>query len=270
MKVYISVDGEGISGFVQGQQGSQEDLMMARRFMTKDVNAAIEGALEAGADEIVVSDSHGSGRNLLIEELREEAEVVSGRPRPLLQMEGINESFDAAFFIGYHSKKGTLRGVWDHTITSILMDVKVNGISLGETGINAGIAGHYGVPVVLVTGDDALAREAKALLGNVETVIVKEGISRYAAKLIHPAKARAMIKKAAERSLRNLSSYKPLRFETPITLEVSFWMSSMADRVQVIPGFERVNGLTVRFKAEDFLTVFRGLMAAYYIAGTIR
>lgn len=270
MKVYISVDGEGISGFVQAQTDSHEDIMMARRFTTADVNAAIDGALKAGADEIVVSDSHGTCRNFLIEDLREEAEVISGRPRQLLQMEGINGSFDAVFFIGYHSKKGTLRGVWDHTISSILMDVRVNDISLGETGINAGIAGHYGVPVVLVTGDNILAEEAKALLGRVETVVVKKGISRYSARLIHPVKARAMIKSAAETALKNLSSYKPFKFKPPMTLEISFWMSSMADRVQVIPGFERVNGLTVRFKADDYLTIFRGIMAAYYIAGTIR
>jgi len=176
MKVYISCDMEGISGVVAGKQteGNGEEYKRAQKLMTDELNAAIEGALAGGATEILVNDSHGHMRNILIEELNPKAQLISGSPKPLLMMQGIDASFDAAFFIGYHAQAGTAYSVLDHTYAGIVYQVSLNGRPMGETGLNAALAGYFGVPVVLVSGDKLLVEEATALLGTVEGVAVKE------------------------------------------------------------------------------------------------
>src|SRR6266542_1531997 len=201
MRIYISVDMEGIAGVVHEDQTNPVDPRCAaeyarfRKLMTGEANAAVEGALAAGATQFVVNDSHWDMRNLLPEELHEAAELLSGGPKRLSMLEGIERGFDAALFIGYHARAGTPRAVLDHTIMDAVRDVRLNGRSMGELGLNAALAGAYGVPVALVSGDRATAEEARALLGRgIETVIVKEAVSRHAARSVAPAAARQLVR----------------------------------------------------------------------------
>jgi D-amino peptidase len=257
MKVYISCDMEGISGVVAGQQTQMdgEEYKRAQKLMTGEVNAAIEGALAGGASEILVNDSHGSMRNILIEELNSSAQLISGSPKPLSMMQGIDGSFDAAFVIGYHAQAGTAYSVLDHTYSGIVYQVSLNGRPLGETGLNAALAGHFGVPVVLVTGDKLLVEEAKALLGTVEGVAVKESYGRSAAKCLVPEAARQLIREAAQRALSR--GGKPFVVKPPITLTVDFTSSAHLDMAELIPGVNRVSGRRIEFIHDDLLTIYK-------------
>src|SRR5262245_38212827 len=176
LKIYISADMEGIVGVVTsdqlGPQGFEYERF--REFMTQEVNAAIEAAFEAGATEIVVSDSHGNGENLLIEKLPKNILLVRSWPRPLMMMQGIDETFAGAIFIGYHAGTTNPQGVRAHTISSArLADVQLQGVSVSEAGLNAAIAGHFNVPVIMVSGDDVVVKETTSLLGDVEGATVK-------------------------------------------------------------------------------------------------
>lgn len=270
MKVIISVDMEGISGIVDGSMTGRDrhDYGKGRALMVADVNAAIDGILEVDSEtEIVVSDAHGGMINIEPEELNEAAVLVRGTPKPLTQMAGVDDSFDAAMFVGYHSKKGTLHGVLSHTISGGTIEkITVNGMEVGETAINAAIAGHYGVPVAFVAGDKATTLEAKALNPEIEVAAVKEAIGRTAAKCLHPAKARRLIKQNAAKGLRNLGKMKPFIFEPPVEAVVRFINAKMADAVNFMPSAERLDGKSVRFVQEDFVKTFGAIRASIFIA----
>lgn len=269
MKVYISADMEGITGVVAEDHvaSNGKDYDLARRWMTHEVNAAIRGALLAGAQEIIVNDSHASMRNIILDELHPEAQLITGAPKPLSMMQGIDESFDAAFFIGYHAKKGTEAAIMDHTYSgSRVIRLLINGIELGETGQNALIAGAYGVPVVLVTGDTKLVLETQELLGDIPTVAVKEAIARYAAKTLHPQKAHELIEKAAAGALERINEFKPFTFKGPYTLEVELASSHMADMAELIPGVERITPRIVKFTHSDYLVLYKCFRAIIAIS----
>ena len=271
MRVFISADMEGVAGVVHGEHTLRDgkEHERARRLMTGEVNAAVEGAIEAGASYIVVNDSHGTMRNIIPEELHEAAELITGSPKLLSMMQGINSTFDAVFFVGYHARRGTHNGVLEHTYRGrVVSDVIINGQPMGETGINAAVAGHFNVPVVLVTGDQAVTEEAKALLGNVETVVVKKGVGRFAAKCLNPARARKLIKEGASKALRRLNDFKPFKVDSPVKLEVVFIHTGMADMAELIPGAERMDGRTLVFTSNDFITAFKALRAMLILAGT--
>ena len=259
MKVYISCDMEGISGVVAGKQTDNgEEYKRAQKLMTGEVNAAIEGALAGEASEVLVNDSHGSMRNILIEELNPSAQLISGSPKPLSMMQGIDDSFDAAFFIGYHAQAGTAHSVLDHTYSGIVYQVSLNGRPLGETGLNAALAGYFGVPVVLVTGDQLLVEEATALLGTVKGVAVKESCGRYAARCLVPEAVHDLIREAAQSALSKAKEgRKPFVVEPPITLAVDFTSSAHLDMAELIPGSRRTSGRHIEFTHDDLLTVFK-------------
>ena len=184
LKIYISADMEGVVGTVTGEQLGPNgfEYERARRWMTEEVNAAIRGARAAGATEILVSDSHGNGQNLLLDELPADITVIRSWPRPLAMMAGIDDTFDGAIFVGYHTSTDNSTGVRAHTMSSArLTSVKLNGVPVPETGLNAAIAGHFGVPVIMLTGDDAIAEEATDLLGDLETAVVKKAYGFHAA-----------------------------------------------------------------------------------------
>jgi D-amino peptidase len=259
MKVFISVDIEGIGCVVRSEHSSPQgrEFQWARKRMTEEVNAATAGAFAAGASEVVVADSHNVGLNLLADELDPRVRLVMGSPRPLSMMEGVQLGFDAVFLVGYHAMAGTADGVIVHTYTGRIASVKLNGTPVGEIGISAALAGHYGAPVALVTGDDKAVREARELLGDVETVEVKKGLGAYAALCLTPAACNERIRQGAERALRKAPSLEPFRVETPVELAVGFTTASAVDRVAAIPGVERVDGTTVAASAADVLQAFR-------------
>lgn len=268
LRVYISVDMEGITGVVAWEQtmSGNPDYETARKWMAADVNAAIEGALKAGAAEIVVNDAHGDQRNLIPDDLNPKAVLISGAPKPLGMMEGISGDFDACIFIGYHAMAGTEQGVLDHTQSgSGVYAVKVNGLELPELGLNAAVAGVYGVPVVFVSGDVAVCKQAKAVLGNdVLTAPVKDGAGRYAARLVPAVDARRAIRDRVAEALKKVKQFKPYRVPAPFRFELDFANSGQADLAVLIPQVKRESGRNVSFPADDFIQGFkllRGLIA---------
>lgn len=272
LSVFMSVDMEGISGIVHGSETGQDpgEYQKGRALMVADVNAAIEGVLALGEAEVVVSDGHGGMRNIQPEEINEAAILVRGSPKPLTQMAGIGEGFDAAVFIGYHSKKGTERGILDHTISGSVIDgVTINGLEVGETAINAAIAGYHRVPLVFVSGDLAVTKEAEELIPNIGTVAVKEAVSRTAAKCLHPKRARGLIKKGVADAVRRRGTIKPFTFKPPIEVKVKYANSAMADAVAFMPSAERLDGRTIRFVQDDYLKAFGALRASIYIASAV-
>jgi D-amino peptidase len=271
MKVYISVDMEGIAGVVHEDQTDPIELRHSgeynrfRRLMVDEANAAIAGALDAGANRVLVNDSHWEMRNLLAEELNPAAELLSGGPKRLSMIEGIADGFDAAMFIGYHARAGTQNATIDHTYTSRVYEARVNGEPVGELALNAAMAGVYGVPVVLVSGDQAVAGEARALLGSsVETVIVKEAVGRFAARSVAPTVACQRIRSGAVAALRR--NHAPFHFTAPIRLSVDFALTQMADMAELVPGSQRISGRTVEYVGPDYGEVFRAWRAMYNLA----
>lgn len=261
LKVFISVDMEGITGVVNGDDArrSGKDYDYFRQTMTREANAAIEGALAAGATDIVVRDSHGSALNLLPEMLNRNARFIrdwSGGPMSM--MEGIDASYDAAVFIGFHARAGTPDGVLDHTSSGNVMDVSVNGVSLPETGYNALLAGYYDVPVVFVAGDKAVCDQAEELLGTVETVAVKEGIGAAALNL-HPEVAREQIRAGVEHALRNLGDYVPYKLSAPLTMVLKLKTEQMIYEGALYPGAKRSGDWELTYVAQDVME----LMLAY-------
>ncbi|MCP2519058.1 M55 family metallopeptidase [Candidatus Aminicenantes bacterium AC-335-A11] len=270
LKVYISVDMEGIAGVVHREQSSSagKDYNIARKWMIEETNAVIQGALDAGATEIVVNDSHGSMRNIILSELHPSAYLITGSPKPLSMMQGIDDSFDAVIFIGYHAKAGTKNGVLDHTYSgSSIYSIRINNIEMPEVGINALVAGYFDVPVVLVSGDSEVCFQAKELLSKeIEVVPVKEGIGRYAAKCLPLNKAFKLLREKTKLALKKRSKIKPFKLDPPYTFELEFNFSYQADYPELIPGVKRKNGRTVYFVIKDYIEGFKLMRALIALA----
>jgi D-amino peptidase len=270
VKVYISVDMEGISGIVDWKQVTDGEKQYERgqRLMTADASAAVEGALAGGATEVLVNDAHGSKRNLLIEELHPVAELISGRVKPLAQMAGVDEGNDLAFLVGYHAQTGSMTATLNHTTYLIVHDVSLNDRPVGELGLNAALAGHFGVPVVLVTGDQALVDEARDLLGDVETVVVKQAYEMNAARCLPLEKSRGLIKEAAARAVQKGGD--PFTVSTPVTVRVGFQLSMQAQMASLLPGSRRLDARTVEYRGPDMLAVFKAYRAITRLASTAK
>ncbi len=261
LKVFISIDMEGLTGVTHWEDVSRDgkDYDLFRKIMTAEANAAIEGALAAGATEVVVRDSHGSARNILPNDLNRNARLLrnwSGGPKSM--MEGIDATFDAVIFLGYHAKAGTPDALLEHTMSGRITDVSINGVSLPEAGMNALMAGVHDVPVVFAAGDDALCRQVKNLFGNVETVAVKEGIGASALNL-HPEVSQEKIRAGVEKALRNLSAYKPYKMTAPYTLVLKLKDEEAVYIGALYPGVERTGDWELTYTSDDLMD----LMNAY-------
>lgn len=272
LKVYISVDMEGISGVVASEQTNSEsrEFAAARKWMAEDVNAVIAGLLAAGATEIVVNDSHGGMRNILPDDLRPEAALISGSPKPLAMMAGIDGTFDACVFVGYHSQAGSAPAILDHTISSAtIYEIKVNGAAMPELGLNAAIAGTYGVPVILLSGDAETCRQARSLLGGgLATVAVKEALGRSAAKLVPLPEAHRRLQEAARDALAKRGQIRPFRFTPPYEFAVSFMNSGQAELGEMLPMVSRAGPRTLTFTTQDYLEGIKILRALITMAST--
>jgi D-amino peptidase len=264
VRVYMSVDLEGITGVVGSYQVLQATgaLPEVRELLVGDVNAAIAGAKEAGASKIVVNESH-SGRDLLLEKVDPMADVIIGKPKPLQTLDRLDSSFQCVFMIGMHAQAGTAGAVLDHTWgVKCVQALRVNGVTIGELGLNALLAGHYGVPIALVTGDSQTVQEARGLLGDVVGVPVKEGVSRYAAYCPHPSKAREAIRRGAAQAVREARRFKPFTLPAPMKLEIDYANSAFAECASWIPTAVREGPRTVSFMVPDFVAGFKAFVVA--------
>jgi D-amino peptidase len=254
LKVYVSVDMEGVAGAVTGDQllPSGFEYERFRQFMTKETLAAINAAKQMGAAEILVSDSHGNGENLLIEEFPKDVHIVRSWPRRLGMMEGIDSTFDAVLFIGYHASTTNPRGVRAHTFSSAhFTSLALNGQEVAEGAFNAAIAGEFGVPVVMMSGDDAACAEVKSRIGNIETAETKKTLGFHSANTITPEASYDLIGEKVKAALTRLNDFKPYVLKTPVTLDVSFKNYLPAEVLTYLSNVERVNSHTVRFVARD-------------------
>jgi D-amino peptidase len=254
LKVYISADMEGVVGAVTGEQLGPDgfEYQRFREFMTEEVLAAIEAAREAGATEILVSDSHGNGQNLLIDRFPPDVQVVRSWPRPLMMMQGIDSTFDAAILLGYHAGTTNPEGVRAHTMSSArLTDIRLNGQSIPEAGMSAAIAGHFGVPVVMISGDDAAVEEAQHVIGDIEGAIVKWSYGFHSARTLTPAAGYALIREKVKAALARVDDFTPVRIPSPVTLEVSFKSYRPVQVLAYLPIVELVDAHTIRYVAED-------------------
>ena len=265
LKVFISVDMEGITGLVHGDQVGRggSDYQMARRWMTEEANAAIQGALDAGATEVIVNDSHGDMRNLILADLHPAATLITGSPKPYSMMQGLDATFDAVVYVGYHPREGTYDGVLDHTMSGgTVYYVKVNGVEMPELGLNSLIAGYYNVPVVFIAGDKAACEQAKELLGdNIATVAVKEGIGKRAAKSMPQKKAQEAIRAQVKVGIDKRKEMRIYKLNAPYTFEMAYFRTSQAEGPSLIPGVKRLNPKTVQFETKDYLEGFKLMRA---------
>ncbi len=251
LKLLVSIDMEGIAGVVTADQLGPSGFEYARfrEFMTREALAAVSAAREAGATEIVVADSHGNGENLLIEQFPADVRIVRSWPRPLAMMAGIDASFDAAILIGYHASTDNPRGVRAHTFRSALFThVGVNGKAVSEGFMSAALAGQFGVPVVMASGDDVAMAELRAQIGSIETAEVKRALGFHSAETLTPAAACELIGRKVKAALARRAERKPLKLEGPVALEISFKHYMQAEVAAYLPGSERLDAHSVRFR----------------------
>lgn len=274
MKVYISCDMEGVAGIVHRDQTFYgcDGYDKGKELLTAEVNAAIRGAQQAGATEIVVNDSHHSMRNLIIDKLDPSVKIILGDPKIYSMVEGLDSTFDAALFVGYHAKVGTEGAVIDHSYYSsgIVQNVRINGETVGETFINGALAGCFNVPVVFVSGDDKVASEARKTIPNVVAVEVKKGIGRFAAMTLTPIRACELIEAGAKKAVQSLADIKPVAVAQPVNLQVDFSYTTMADVAVCVPGVRRLSGRTVEFLSNDYVEVFKAFHTIYRVAETVK
>ncbi|MFG2761964.1 M55 family metallopeptidase [Streptomyces rubiginosohelvolus] len=284
MKALISVDMEGISGIVHSSETNPEryDYQRGRELMTAEANAVIAGVLDAEPTaDVLVADAHGTFRNLLPEQLDRRARLVRGKPRALNMLAGLDAETDAALFVGYHVRAGEGPGVLAHTMNGEILDVRMTvnapskdvrtaGRSLGEIGLNAAMAGHLGVPVVLLSGDDAACAEAADLIPEAVTVPVKEALGMAAAVTLHPEEARDRLRRAAADAVSRRTEIPPLALTGPLDVEVDLASPHTIDLATLVPGVSRTAGArTVAFTAPDYGTAYRLILLLAQLA-TIR
>lgn len=258
LKIYISVDMEGVAGVVTADQlgpgGFEYERF--RHFMTNETLAAINAARGAGATEFVVSDSHGNGESLLIDEFPKDVQIVRSWPRHGGMMAGLDSSFDAALFVGYHASTTNMRGVRAHTFSSAhLTRVSLNGSAVTEGEFNAAFAGALGVPVIFASGDDAAMEELKSRLGNIETAETKKNLSFHSAETLTPEASCERIGAGVKAALARLHDFKPYAIKTPVTLEISFKNYTPAQMLSYLRSVQRVDSHTIRFVGKDMAEV---------------
>jgi D-amino peptidase len=270
VRVFVSADMEGVAGIARDEQTDPSSPLhpASRHLLTQEVNAAIEGALQAGVQEVVVSDGHWTCVNVLPEELHPRAELVSGYPRRLYMGAGMGPGFDAAFFVGYHAAVGTPDAVLDHSYADgrVVHQVRVGGVPQSEGSLTGYFCGTFDCPVALFTGDAAAVSQMHELVLEVEGVVVKEGLGRQAARSLHPQVARDRIRTGAARAIERLPNIPVMRLHGAVELEVDFVSTAMADSCERIPCVTRLGPRTVGFASEEYVDVYNLFLAMVDLA----
>jgi len=269
VKVFLSTDMEGTAGVVDWSQcrGPGTEYEYYRSQLQAEVNAAIDGALAAGATEFLVNDSHSTMQNLRPDDLHGRASYLSGRHKPMYMMEGLDDSFDAAFFVSYHGSAGSTSSVLYHTYNpKAIAEVRLNQTITGEAGVNALVALAYGVPVVLISGDRVTIDEALPFCPDIEAVVVKESVSHNAALSLHPDAARELIRAGAQRSLERLAGFGLPSITSPAELTVRYHNGAFAELACALRGVERMDERVVAMRNDDPLALFRTFIAAVLLS----
>jgi D-amino peptidase len=274
MKLLIVDDMEGISGVVDWSHvdSRNAEYQRFRKIMTDEVNAAIEGAFDGGVDEVVVSDGHGGGKNILIEVLDARARLNSGFPSRYQMVEGVDNGVDAMLMVGYHARYGTQGGILAHTFSLSVVNAWLNDRLVGEIGFNASVAGHFGVPVLMISSDQAGCNEAAELIPGIETVPVKQGSGIFAAECLPPDVSQKQIRETAARVVSRFKGGKspaPVSTSTPITLTVEFNNAANADRVSNAPGVVRIDGRKVKIEVADMTEAYGTMFMMLHLAGPV-
>jgi D-amino peptidase len=271
MKILIATDMEGITGVTTWDQVTpgHAEYERFRKLMTQDVNAAIRGAMEAGAEEVIVADGHWDGSNILIEELDPRARLNTGSPSPFSMMQGIDESVDGVIFVGYHARNGTPDAILDHTWSrKTVANLWLNETLTGEYGLNGGVAGHFGVPVIMVTGDQTACAQVVEILGDMETAVVKQATGRFAAECLPPQVTQELIFTSAVRAVTRLLDGDvpdPFVLDAPMRVTVEFFTSDMADRASKIP-FTQRDGTRVSLTTQEMASAYSGFRSMVMLA----
>lgn len=258
----------GVCSWMQCDPANRTEYPVYRRYMMQEVRAAIEGARNAGAGEVVVNDSHWDMRNVLWDELPGDVRVISGSRKPGSMTQGMQAGFAGAFFTGYHAASGVQNGVLAHTYTSdSIYNVRMNGTPCSEALLNAAMAGQYGIPLLLLSGDSVVCAHVKEHMPWVRTVEVKEGIGHYSTLSLTPKAAQALLREGAAAAVKDAARARLFTFGSPVTMELEMTRSEQADFVELMPGFRRTGGRTLVFTHTDYPMVFRAFVAAYRLAG---
>lgn len=268
MKLYLSVDMEGITGLADYTYVTpgERNYESARKTMTKEANAVIEQAVKNGAEEILVNDSHSKMNNIIFEELHEAADLISGDFKQFSMVHGLDSSFDGAIFLGYHSR-ASMPGVMSHSMSFSVKTMYINDVEIGEIGMNAYVAGYHGIPVIMLAGDDGACREIEALIPGVVTAAVKESISRSCIKTLHPKKARALLAEKTMEAISKKDKIKPLTPPDNPILKMEFNNYGQAEWAALMPGVTILEGTTmVEYKAKDMLEAFRAMLVMLELA----
>jgi D-amino peptidase len=270
MKILIAADMEGVSGVTHGDQTTpgHSEYARFRKIMTADVNAAIRGAFEAGADEVLVTDGHWDGVNLLIEELDTRARLNAGLGSPFSMVQGVEDGIDGVFFIGYHACAGSKNAVLDHTWSDAVAGLWLNERLVGETGLNAAVCGYFDAPVALVSGDQTVCGEARDLLGSIEVAVVKRATGHLSAECLPLELAQDKICEGAVRATMRLKAgeFKPFKLDHPIKVRLEFAYAAMADQASLLPGVQRLDGKTIAWNADQPAAAFTSFRAAVSLA----
>lgn len=262
-KIFISVDMEGIGGIgsrtmVQGQK----DYNIGRKLMTDEVNTVVAAIFESGPAEIVVNDSHGDMQNLLHTDLDPRVSYIQNNIKSLGMVQGLDDSFDGVIFIGYHAMAGTENGFLSHTGSGAVMGLWINGIEVGEGGLNTFFANALGVPVILASGDKTFCEEIEELISPV-TVVTKESIGNSAAKLIHPKVVNKALEEKTKEAIKNIKNFKLIHVKEPVEFTIKFNTPTRADVAMGIPGFKRIDGSTISYEANNMDEAYRLIRIAY-------
>jgi D-amino peptidase len=266
-KIFISVDLEGIGGVGSPLMASSggKDYGTAREYMTEEVNTVVHTIFERMPNaEILVNDSHGDHQNILHGQLHPKVNYIQGRIKPLGMVQGLDSSFDAVIFLGYHAKAGDPDGFLAHTGSGSVKGLWLNGIEVGEGGMNAALAGSIGVPVILVAGDSAATAELGQLLGS-ETVTTKTAETPSSARLLHPQVVRSMLMDATNTALDRMKNngFEPLDLGESVEIKMRFASTTHVDILQSIPGVSKTDGFTIRYLAEDMDQAYRLIRLMY-------
>ncbi|ALS76278.1 aminopeptidase [Planococcus rifietoensis] len=268
MKFYLSMDMEGVTAlpdytYVDSKEANYE---RGRRLMTGDANAIIHGAFDSGAEAFLVNDSHSKMNNLIAEDLHEEAELITGGVKAFSMVEGLDDSYTGAFFAGYHARAGQ-KGVMSHAMIFGVRSMWIDDVEVGELGLNAYVAGYYGVPVLMVAGDDCACREAETLIPGVTTVAVKETLTRSAVKTLHPKKAQRLLREKTQEAIQHKDRVKPLVPPEQPTLRMEFTNYGEAELAAMMPGTRIEEGTTiVRYEAQNILEAYRAMLVMTELA----